>query len=339
VEGFVYPAVGQPGSQHWYLDPRNPDTNGDGWSDGLECPPLTRGDTSVAAIAAECDTDGDGVPNLFESDNDNDGVPDKVDLSPNQVLDLNGIRGNGSGVAPFTSDQPFSIRVQGLQPGWPAFLDLQLRPENPKHLTYALNVLDWPADDTEGQIQHAKNTTFATSDNPEIRQPDDEAGAYGDMRLVPLLQIEMSGSSLPLKLTAPAVTATVAAGSSVLSTTVRFEQDSADTKTTHIKFAFGQAGSYTAQVFADECPGSGAALWSAANLTDGQEVLRDGTTDDGWLNSVADGHHALVISNGAKSACAHIPNIVDGPYANKMVDPSVLEPYGIGLQESGSGAD
>ena len=32
VEGFVYPETGP----HWHLDPRSPDTNGDGWSDGLE---------------------------------------------------------------------------------------------------------------------------------------------------------------------------------------------------------------------------------------------------------------------------------------------------------------
>ena len=56
-------------------------------------------------------------------------MPDKVDISPNQVLDRNGVRSNAAGVAPFNRDQPFSIRVEGLQPGWPAFLDLQLRPE------------------------------------------------------------------------------------------------------------------------------------------------------------------------------------------------------------------
>ncbi len=335
VGGFLYPASGQ----RWYLDPRSPDTNGDGFSDGLECPALRRGDASVAAIAAECDTDGDGIPNLFESDNDNDGVPDKVDLSPNQVADLNGIRGTGAGVTPFTRDQPFSLRVQGLQSGWPAFLDLQLQPENPKHLTYALNVLDWPAGDSEGQIQRVKNTTFATSDNPDIRRPDDEAGAYGDMRLVPLLQIEMSGSSLPLKLTTPAITATVAGGSSALTTTVRFERDATDTRTTHIKFAFERAGTYGAQILAGDCPGSGASLWGAQNITNGQEVLRVGVPDDGWLNSVADGHHSLVISGGATSACANMPNIINGPYANNMVDSSVLAPYGIGLQEAGSGTD
>jgi len=335
VGGFVYPE----GDQRWYLDPRSPDTNGDGLSDGLECPALRRGDAALAALAAECDTDGDGIPNLFESDNDNDGVPDKVDLSPNQVAGLSGIRGTGADVTPFTREQPFSLRVQGLQPGWPAFLDLQLRPENPKHLTYALNVLDWPAGDSEGQVQRVKNTTFATSDNPDVRRPDDEAGAWGDMRLVPVLQIEMSGSSLPLKLTTPAITATVAGGSTALTTTVAFEQDAADTKTTHIKFTFEKAGTYGAQIFAGDCPPSGAALWSAQNLASGQEVLRVGAADDGWLNSVADGHHSLVISGGGKTACARMPNIINGPYANKMVDSAVLAPYGIGLQEAGSGAD
>ncbi len=58
-----------------------------------------------------------------------------------------------------------------------------------------------------------------------------------------------------------------------------------------------------------------------------------GTTDDGWLTGVADDEHALVISNGATSACSNIPNIVNGPYANKMVDGAVLSPYGIGVRE------
>ena len=200
-------------------------------------------------------------------------------------------------------------------------------------------MLDWPADDTDGQIQHAKNTTFATSDNPDIGQDDDDAGAYGDMRLVPMLQIEMSGSSLPLKLTTPAVTATVAGGSSVLATTVSFEQDAADTKTTHITFDFEQAGSYAREDHRRRLPRERQGALERQRASPTGRRCRGGTADDGWLNGVADGHHALVISDGTTSACATIPNIINGPYANKMVDQAVLAPYGIGLQETGSDAD
>ena len=62
------------------------------------------------------------------------------------------------------------------------FVDLQMRPVTPTHLAYAMNVLDWPAGDVSGQIQHGANGTFARSNNPEITDPDDTAGANGDGR-------------------------------------------------------------------------------------------------------------------------------------------------------------
>ncbi len=103
VQGFVYPTSGR----HWYLDPRSTDTNGDGKADGIECPPLARGDMSATAISAECDADGDGAPNVFESDNDKDGVPDKVDLSPNELVDRSGVRTNGKpGASAFDRGAP-----------------------------------------------------------------------------------------------------------------------------------------------------------------------------------------------------------------------------------------
>ena len=83
-------------------------------------------------------------------------------------------------------------------------VDLQMRPVNPTHLAYAMNVLDWPAGDVDGQIQHKADTTFADSNNPDIENPDDDAGSHGDMRLVPLLEIVMTGAQIPLKLTEPA---------------------------------------------------------------------------------------------------------------------------------------
>ena len=41
----------------------------------------------------------------------------------------------------------------------------------------------------------------------------------------------------------------------------------------------------------------------------------------------------MVISQGSKATCASIPNIINGPYTEKMVDLSVLAPYGIGVLE------
>ncbi|MGD8857996.1 MAG: hypothetical protein PVG33_16795, partial [Chloroflexota bacterium] len=58
-------------------------------------------------------------------------------------------------------------------------VDIQLRPEDPSHLWQAMNVLDWPDEDTDGQIQTGSNKTFGTSGK----------SANGDLRLTPLVEI------------------------------------------------------------------------------------------------------------------------------------------------------
>ena len=114
---------------------------------------------------------------------------------------------------------------------------------------------------------------------------------------------------------------------------MRFVQDAADTKTTHITFDFQNAGTYAAKITAGGCPAGSTALWNASSIADGKDAPRVGIADDGWLNSVADGSHALEISDGSTSACTVLPNIVNGPYANKMVDAAALAPYGVGLRD------
>ena len=112
------------------------------------------------------------MPDPFDRDNDNDGAPDLVDVSENKAMDRNGLRtGTAPAAAAFDGDHPFQLMVKNLQPNWPVLVDLQLRPITTTHLAYALNVLDWPSNDCDGQIQHAKDTTFATSDNPDIKDP------------------------------------------------------------------------------------------------------------------------------------------------------------------------
>ena len=93
--------------------------------------------------------------------------------------------------------------------GWPAYVDLQLRPTNPAHLSYSMGILDWPSDATEGQIQHVRGTTFG--EYPETAATADEPGKHGDMRLVPMLEVEIGDPSLPFSMTTPAATSSSAA--------------------------------------------------------------------------------------------------------------------------------
>jgi len=184
------------GNNTWYLDPQNPDTNGDGLSDAQECPACVRLSGDVLPPRGDwLDTDGDGVPDAFDDDNDNDGVHDAVDLSPFSAL---GGDGNYFGL-----DNPFKIKVDHVEKDKPLFVDVQIRPEHPDHLSYQFNILDWPSDDYEGQIQRGFDTTFAdqVSDGPV-------SDSFGDMRLIPLLEITIpykdgSYGNLPVKPGAP----------------------------------------------------------------------------------------------------------------------------------------
>ena len=80
--------------------------------------------------------------------------------------------------------------------------DFQLRPADPKHLTYVMNVLDWPSGDEQGQIQRrtGNEATFADSMSSAERAADPRA-QNGDVRLVPMLEVELSGANLPLPFT------------------------------------------------------------------------------------------------------------------------------------------
>jgi hypothetical protein len=160
VVGFTF--VGQ----QWYLNPLDLDTNGDNIPDGSECNAST--ETTIACG----DTDGDQTPDVFDLDDDNDGVTDALDLDATAMV---GDRTNG------LTDNIFQFGFYDLTPDAPVLVDFQLRPTNPDHLWYSLNVLDWPTDDRSGQIQRVFTDTFG--DTGELTD--------GDMRLVPMLEIEI----------------------------------------------------------------------------------------------------------------------------------------------------
>ena len=254
VKGFIYPE----GGQRWYLNPSDADTNVDGLIDSVECPALVDvADPRPADIRSQCDSDKDGIPNSFESDNDNDGVPDRVDLSPDEWADAKGKRsGQVTDVTPFNSKKPFTLTVQSLQEEWPVLVDLQMRPITPTHLAYSMNVLDWPGGDVDGQIQHKADTTFKESNNDDISNPDDDAGANGDMRLVPLLEVVITGAQIPLKLTEPAMTAIVGSGTALSSTvTLAPAANPADTQ-----FTFDLPQDASLEVYEGACAAQGKLL-------------------------------------------------------------------------------
>ncbi|MCP4542733.1 MAG: hypothetical protein GY832_36890 [Chloroflexi bacterium] len=169
VQGFSH------GGKTWYTDPLEVDTNKDGISDLNEW-------NWPGGDHATWDIDGDDVPDLFDLDNDDDGVPDKLDISPS------------SSVGPtFTGQNPFLLQIDNLEAGKPTYVEFQLRPTNLDHLWYAMNVLDWPIDN-QAQMQDADDKTFYDVDPNTALARDD----YGDMKLIPMLEIRISGSQTNL---------------------------------------------------------------------------------------------------------------------------------------------
>lgn len=199
VRGFV-----DDQNQTWHLDPLSLDSNGDGIIDSLEVPVSEAGEIDCGSVTADgsarcsnaqVDTDRDGTPDAFDFDDDNDGVPDQIDNARPRVLGS-----YGSGKPQGLEDQKFTFSLSDVKLDTPVFVDFQLRPVNPDHLWYSMNVLDWPAGDTEGQIQRVHETTFGDSGKE----------ANGDMRLIPMLEIEIPYQeghygNLPVKPGAPEI--------------------------------------------------------------------------------------------------------------------------------------
>ena len=331
VRGYPY------GDNTWYLNPLKLDTDGDALPDGVECPELLGVDpaNSSAFAISTCDNDHDGTPDPWDLDSDNDGVPDAQDYSPDRWIDQDGYHPTAAedgsvtaftapAVPPGAVDPRFAFTVQDLQTSrpWPVLVDLQLRPVNPDHLNYALSILDWPNSITDGQIQHVRTTTFA--DLPDVRIGKDETAAHGDMQLVPMLEVEMNGNTVPLALTP--VSTTVQLGTGTLATTISLEPASSTTTKLTIK----PAG-----------PKPAVSIYSGACAKKGNEVAPSSTLTDVFesrMVDLADGTHVIEVSDGSTTACAEIPGVVNGPYTDKMVDLSALEPYGISVQELGSGS-
>jgi Ca2+-binding RTX toxin-like protein len=191
VKGTLY------ANQHWYTDPLEADTNHDGRPDGqewfIDADRDGQPDLNADGVPQMRDTDGDKTPDLFDDDDDNDGVPDRLDLAAGTAT---GQLGSAVG-SDFSSTNVFSMTVANAEAGQNLFIDFQLRPRNPDHLWFAYNVLDWPAD-KQGQIQDADNHTFADLPRGPGDPPPAANDGYGDLKLVPMLEIRIKGSNTNL---------------------------------------------------------------------------------------------------------------------------------------------
>ena len=350
----------------WYLNPTSADSNGDGRIDPLEC--AARKDitlvgkvptvitktvagkvVSIAQGQVCQDTDSDDTPDVFDTDDDNDGVGDRIDSSPTTVLGK---------AAPFTRNNPFSLVVNNLNTRpkplpsspteyYPVFVDLQLRPVVTDHLTFALNVLDWPSGDEQGQIQRRQDnsSTFATYMSAEDLEKDSRP-QNGDLRLVPMLEIEVSGDNIPLPLTTTlrtsvqtqGITATwpVSTQPPVLTTWISATmvmtgyQD--NTKTlVHFMTQGGQTAD-EARIYQGTCGGGGTLEYPIIGsiINDRKSVL------DRNLNTLADGKHVIVLHKaGYMPVCVPIGDIPNGPYTDKMIDQEPLKTYGVSVRDKG----
>ncbi len=179
-DGFEVAGV-EMGGKRWYLDPLNTDSNGDEIQDALECVQAIDVVVNSDGVAEKsvpkgdggcADTDGDGTPDFADNDNDNDGVSDWMDGQPD---------GRFGDLTDGVPNQAFQFGADNYNSGNPLRVMLELRPTEPKHLWYSMNVLDWPSGDYEGQIQRVHDTRLGTTG----------AAANGDMQLVPMVEITL----------------------------------------------------------------------------------------------------------------------------------------------------
>ncbi|MBX3001942.1 MAG: hypothetical protein KF893_25685, partial [Caldilineaceae bacterium] len=332
VKGFLV------GSQRWYSDPRNVDTNGDGFPDTLECwNENTAPDLSGPSNqACDKDSDGDGVPDLFTFDNDGDGVDDSVDLSPFRVTPAS---------APYNNGNPFALQSNNLTPNEPLFVDMQLVPTTRNQIAYARNVLDWPKNDTKGQVVRTVDTTFATG-LPANSYPASEEN--GDLRLIPLVEIKMAATDaakiLPVTSTFSVTRQGVGIQSSQtwLKASVTF-QAAEGTTTVAFTNLTDKDGAAVAldkvRIVASACPTSGSDLASVterAATNQGEEWTLTQTA----LTDLMDGNHALLLQKGSNTLCLPLGDLPDGGLASgQTFDSAWLNAYGISLRDvvDGSG--
>ncbi|MEZ4681432.1 MAG: hypothetical protein R2932_45185 [Caldilineaceae bacterium] len=330
------------GGRRWYANPNNGDTNGDGILDTLECwNENTALDFSAPVnVACNRDTDGDGVPDLFTYDNDGDGVDDTTDLSPFQRE-----------ATIFDATTPFTLQSNGLTPNEPLFIDFQMVPTTADQISYARNVLDWPNNDTRGQLIRTNDTTFSTYMAQELCHPR----RNGDMRLVPLVEIKMPATDADkiLPVTDVLTVTRSAKAYETITTGSGDKQKSAEQIWLQAQLAFrGDHGNTTVfftaltdqanapltvdtvQIVQSTC----AANDSAQPVVQTTSVTQPWVLDQIALPDLMDGHHAIVFEKGSGDAlrtlCMPLGDVANGTLTGgKLFDQKQLDAYGITLRD------
>ncbi|MEM7034973.1 MAG: hypothetical protein AAF629_35865, partial [Chloroflexota bacterium] len=169
--------------RQWYLNPLDPDSNGDSYPDGVECPArvdvgidgnfITVGGNVIDVSGNACENfDSDGTPDIFDFDNDGDGVPDTVDGSPNYRGDLS-----------TALQDEIDVELSGYEAGQTLLVEFQLRPEDAEQLWQTGNYMNWPSNDPTGHIARMRSNSLPGSNGE------------GDLRIAPLLEITIPAPS------------------------------------------------------------------------------------------------------------------------------------------------
>ncbi|MFN8422497.1 MAG: LamG-like jellyroll fold domain-containing protein [Anaerolineae bacterium] len=308
VKGYRLAASGR-----GYSDARNPDSDGDGLTDGIECPsmrdaadPSTPFASSWTAQLACADSGVQDAPDVRNVDNDGDGVPNRYDTSPFV-----------GGTAVFDDANPLRLALDGLQPDKPVVVDLQLRPTNPRQLGFAQNILDWPTGDDQGQIRRRLDNTIGDTypvdpATPALNPDPSDPAFDGDMRLSPLLEVTLPGDTRDLPRTAAKAGVTLDDFGEVVGRVVfgerRLKDETIAFAQATLSALVGQAATLT--VAKGRCGAAPTAVVAGAMDMADRKTLALPTFAN--LGAVANGQHVALLEVGIVQFCAPIPSLIEG---------------------------
>ncbi len=283
-----------------FSDPLQPDTDRDGRPDGEECPSMATG--------ACPDTDGDGSPDLFDDDSDGDGFFDTIDYAPRHRTEV------------LTADQPLALAVERLEAGRTVFVDVQVAPTARNRLGRVASVLDWPTGDSQGQVQRRLDGSFADALGADGGGTEEAGGldgggapsdAYGDMRLLPMLEIEMAGAGAPLP-RRPAEAVFPLDAYQQMAAVQLIDDEKGERTRVYIQALDPTPGRrHTMRLLGGTCQARGALVHDFGTL-----VAGTAGTLPGRLAKYADGAHVLVVGDdGGEEQCLPVVALLKGTIA------------------------